>query len=342
MLTAKKNKDGIEINAFHHLSDETEREVLHFLEEFDIISFQQFPQLTELQQGQTIFFISKRPNRITGFALVIIKKFLLATLTHGPVGNDCQEMMIAILKYLKKKRVSLFRWMPPQMENKQLVEIEKALSRYGNIIRDANNINWATIQLSLAVQNDALLKSFSKNHKRSIRKAIQAELLVDEIKDEETIKKFSEGYVKMYQHRKIKIDTAFVFRQFTRLFRFFSATRQGFFLTAKKGERLLGGVCVIYAGKNAVYYKGYIDHDYKKLPIHHLVFYKAMLKAKSEGKSIFDLGGYALEPIDRQLRNINRFKDGFKGSLIKFPLTKLVSLTFLGQYLYKIKKKLHR
>jgi lipid II:glycine glycyltransferase (peptidoglycan interpeptide bridge formation enzyme) len=105
---------------------------------------------------------------------------------------------------------------------------------------------------------------------------------------------------------------------------------------AFKEDELLGGLIIIFQGDTAFYYKGYIDHDKRSMPINHLAFYTAMIYSRDKNMKWFDLGGYATGTMDKQLLNINKFKDGFKGELVEFSKTQMIGLNILSKPAYAL------
>jgi hypothetical protein len=344
MLTVIKNSEYPVVYVFTSLTANQKKRVWNFLETLQYVSFQQFPDHGWLETGCSIFFIAECGGIITGFASIDVKRSILASLVHGPLAASSATgllMLDFILRYLKKRKFLLFRWMPPPGIAAIESEAGQLLSKYGKFLPAEKEIHWTTTHISLAQDEQSLLKSFSENHRRSIKKAKNISYEVTEVTDQKKIKEFAEGYIKMYRHRGNAVNSDLAKIQFQHLFDFFKITNRGFFITAMHEGKMLGGICVIYTGNSAFYHKGFIDHTYNKMPINHLVFFEAMLKAKRDGMSQFDMGGYAPDTLNEQIANINRFKNGFKGQLITFPQTRLLSLNLLGTFLYKVRRMIN-
>jgi lipid II:glycine glycyltransferase (peptidoglycan interpeptide bridge formation enzyme) len=215
--------------------------------------------------------------------------------------------------------------------------MEETLGRQFRFTRLGARIHWSSKRVSLGEEPEVILKSFSENHRRSVKKAVTQGIEFRRIGPGE-VGAFADGYVRMYRHRQLNVDPEQTLRSFEQLHRFLGETGKGFFMGAFREGMLLGGLIVIYQGETAFYYKGYIDHEQRQSPINHAAFYQAMLQARSDGLRWFDLGGYAVDTTDEQLININKFKDGFKGVLVSFPPTKMIGLRKLTGTLERLLK----
>lgn len=320
-----------------HFDEGTKSEIWSFLKRFDYIPFQQFPEYPEIEGLSGRGFIAKSDKGIEGWLLVIEKKNILASIEFGPVGND-NEITASLLqeafKYYRKKFFFVVRWMPGWDDEANLEIIRQQIQKRYLPLSNSNLIHWASKRISLKDSEETILKKFSENHRRNIKKGSGFSIECRVINDQKLIDDFSEGYIKMYKHRNLPVNPSVIKRSFTELYKFLSQFDKGFFMGAFKDEVLVGGLIIIYQGKTAFYYKGFIDHEQRQMPINHVAFFRAILHSKQHNMEWFDFGGYATDTADEQLANINKFKDGFKGELIQFPQSSAYGLNFLSKAMY--------
>lgn len=128
----------------------------------------------------------------------------------------------------------------------------------------------------------------------------------------------------MYQSRGLRIDHKRENIRFKAILNCFQQYKNGFFLAVKNNQKeIIGGICIQLQGNTAYYFKGYAHPQHRHLPINHIALFQAIKHAKRLEKSIFDFGGYALNTQNNvQLQAINHFKDGFRGTISLYPLTR--------------------
>jgi hypothetical protein len=315
------------------LTEENKKTVWDFLERFEYIPYQQFPEYSSIEGMPCRYFIAKEQHSIIGWLQVIEKKNMLAVIEFGPLGNNVktiEALFFFALQYYKRRFFSLIRWMPYWYQQIEYEIIYEALRKHFRLLNSSKLISWSSKRISLHEEAETIFKKFSENHRRNIKKAAGLQIECRKINGQTETNAFINGYIKMYQYRKLNIDTVSVQKSFSRLFLYLTTHKKGFFMGAFKEGVLLGGLIIIFQGKTAFYYKGYIDHEQRKMPINHLAFYQAILQSKEEYMQWFDFGGYASNTIDEQLININKFKDGFKGTLIVFPKTEMIGLNYFS------------
>lgn len=326
-------------------NDEKNR-VWGFLNQFDYIPFQQFPEYSFLEDLPVRGWIASEGEKIIGWVEVTEKRRILALIQFGPVSvND--EAILALLEYVvnhyKNHLFWLVQWMPYCYSQEIFERVSSKIQGRVSLIQPKGEIHWSSKRISIMEPGGNILKKFSENHRRSIRKATAADIKCTIIEDIFEVKRFTDGYIRMYCHRKLHVDAGKTKQSFLRLYQYLKNTKKGFFLGAFKGTELLGGVIIIYQGKSAFYYKGYMDHEKRQLPVNHISFYNAILQAQKDKMLWFDFGGYALNTNEKQVMNINRFKDGFKGELISFPGTSIIGLRKFWRAVYhgiRFKRKL--
>jgi hypothetical protein len=321
------------------LTDEEKKEAWEFLQNFDYIPYQQFPEYGFIEGLRSSFFIAREGNKIVGWLQMIEKKNILASIEFGPLA-DSVEIIIALLQkafnYYRRKFFLVVRWMPYWYAEEDSEMIRRQIEKKWPVLRNTNLIHWASKRISLDEPEEAILKKFSENHRRNIKKGNSFSIECRVIAEKKIIENFIDGYVKMYQHRNLQVDYSAVRTSFNKLHEFLVSSRKGFFMGAFKDDVLLGGLIIIYQGKTAFYYKGYIDHEQRQMPINHVAFYQAILQSKQDNMQWFDFGGYAVDTTDEQLVNINKFKDGFKGELVQFSPSRMYGLNLLSRAAYSL------
>lgn len=323
----------MEITRTNSLTEEEKKEAWQFLNRFDYVPYQQFPEHCFIEGLKSSFFMAWEGGKMTGWLQVIEKKNILASIEFGPVasGKDViAALLLEAFHYYRKKFFLFVRWMPYWHSEEEHETVRRQVGKRFRLLSNNSLIHWASKRISLEGPEEDILKKFSENHRRNIRKATGFSIECNTIADQKTVDAFVEGYVKMYRHRNLAVDHAKVQASFHRLHAFLVSSGKGFFMGAFKDGVLFGGLIMIYQGKTAFYYKGYIDHEQRQMPINHAAFYQAILQSKKDGMQWFDFGGYAADTTDEQLVNINKFKDGFKGTLVRFPESGMYGLNLLS------------
>jgi hypothetical protein len=329
----------VKITKAHSLTGKEKEEAWEFLQKYNYIPYQQFPEYGFIEGLRSSFFIAREGNKIVGWLHVIEKKNILASIEFGPLG-DSVEIIIALLQkafnYYRRKFFLVVRWMPYWYAEEDAEMIRRQIEIKWPVLTNANLIHWASKRISLNEPEEAIFKKFSENHRRNIKKGNSFSIECRVIAEKKIIENFIDGYVKMYQHRNLQVDHSAVQASFNKLHEFLISSGRGFFMGAFKDDVLLGGLIIIYQGKTAFYYKGYIDHEQRQMPINHVAFYHAILQSKQNNMQWFDFGGYAVDTTDEQLVNINKFKDGFKGELVQFSPSRMYGLNLLSRAAYSL------
>lgn len=283
---------------------------------------------------------------IIGYALVEAKKKLLTTISFGPICTD--ENLFPLLadsciKALQEYGFKIIRFQPPgiQLEiwNKTLSHLQEKCTFFSL----PSELNWSTLILDISPDEEILVKSFSENHRRSIKKAKNENLIIEQVSDIKLMNGFAEGLCKMYAVRNIPYNLGDEKERLKNLFVFAVEKKNGLILSVKKGTQLLGGIILIKHNNSIFYLLGFSDPDFKNIPVNHSLFLKSFEWAKSLGCNSFDFGGYGRPGYaDNQVLNINRFKEGFKGRRIDYPDTILIAKNPFYQFIYTNYIKLGR
>jgi lipid II:glycine glycyltransferase (peptidoglycan interpeptide bridge formation enzyme) len=291
-----------------------------FVERYGSLPVTQAPRIARvLAEGARLdAYAFSSGDKPAGYALVTIRRRILADISFGPVvldNDDYIECVDALKRQLRAKGLMLLRILPPY-----------------NAPRPAGiaaNFNWATSIIDISKGEEDILKSFSPNHRQSIRKAAAAGIRVQELGPGGAAA-YAEGHVAMFASKGIRrnmADTRRLVNEFQAIAQE-SAGTEVFLLSASLAgsEGIIGGGIFLRSGDTCMYYHGYAHRPDPPLPVLHLLLWEAMKQAKSLGCSRFDLAGYSLDTSDLQLKAVNDFKRWFRGEILHYPPTVVIPL----------------
>ena len=309
-----------------------------------VVSIEQYPGFAEAAEpGVSVqYLLAYRGAELCGYTCIKIKKRVMASAVFGPVVRESADYIPVCRGLVEKCRsagVLVVRITPPYMTDEENALIQSSSDFYFE--HSDSEINWESLKLNLSHTSDGILKFFSENHRRSIKKAEKLNLQTELINDPDDISVFSDQYVQMYSHKGLPVSAESTQRAFQNLFSFFKQNDNGYFLAVRNGGTMIGGVCICYQGDSAFYYKGFTCPEYRNMPINHLALYKAIVHAGEKCKQYFDFGGYASSPsMTDPIHSINRFKDGFRGERIRHPKTMLIYTMPMVRWIYSVKKQI--
>lgn len=311
----------------------------------EVVNLEQYPGFAQALEPdvQVQYLLAYRSDRLIGYACIKIKKRIFATVYFGPVVSepaDYEEVCAEIISSCRKKGVLIVKIMPPYMTEEQKAAIA-SYTRF-KFEQSDQEFNWASLKLSLDRPMEEIFKSFSDNHRQSVKKAQKLNLTADVITDPADLAIFADQYIQMYQKRGLPIDPDGIRHTFRLLFDFYREHDAGIFLAVRSpADGIIGGVCISYQGDSGFYQKGYSHPDHRRLPINHLAIYEAIKRSKDHGLKVFDFGGYGLNlKEDDQVHAINRFKSWFGGTLVYHPQTFTIYTTPFSKALYDLYQKL--
>lgn len=202
---------------------------------------------------------------------------------------------------------------------------------------------WCTQLLNLEESIETIFQNFSKNHKRSIKKAKKHNIEIHTIKEDNDIQSFITLYEQMYSKKGINSEFKNPRESLSSIISLINAKHCGICLGVFHENKLIGGLIMLKQGNSLFYRIGCTNNQTNKIPTLHIAFFEAIKIAKVMKVKYFDFGGYAVTP-DNQLIGINRFKSGFGGQIVKYPRKILIiynpMIYKLLRYLVRIKRKL--
>jgi len=308
----------------HTLSDQEEKDVLHFLSKLSYCSVLQNPHWNRAinKKKNVCYYIEKKEDKIVCYCL-IVENFWSAKIMFGPCSDDSNILANAILKiheYYKSKGFAVLEIQQGMPLSQKTEEVDYLVRKRIECSQAISEENWTTILISLKDETDNIFESFSKNHKRSIIKARNNGLKVVALTEMADIENFSRLFDKMYDRRKLLKpfeNSTVVFRE---SFKLFQNEMKGFYISVFTSDNeLAGGACFTICNDTMMYQYGCTDAR-SKMPVLHLAFFEAISMAKTMNVKQFDLCGINLmvEESD-QVFKINRFKSGFNGLVVYYP-----------------------
>jgi lipid II:glycine glycyltransferase (peptidoglycan interpeptide bridge formation enzyme) len=303
-------------------------------------------EITDGNEKACCYFWLLENNNIVAYAKIKEKKGRMASITFAPLVVNTSYLQLTIeyiIDYYKEKRFFFISIQLPYTNEEVPVESMAQLNQAFNICYREEALNWATLLIDINKDEQQLMDSFSKHHKRAVKKGLDNNLLIKPIDNLGDCLLLADIHVKMYRNRKLTIDEKQNRLKFEALFRLFTSTDNGFMLGTYWEDKLIGGLVIAFQHNTAFYYSGATDPDYKHLPQSHLTFYESMKLAKNKGKQWFDMGGYDTNATpDKQTHHINQFKDGFGGQLLKYVPTLFVVNNPLGYTAYNTYRRLKK
>lgn len=305
-------------------TDEIEK-IIHLYESLDYAAIEQYPYWPrQVDYNKRIkYFYSLKADRVTCFARILESKYFTAHIQFGPVFNDIDDLILSlktIYKHYKKKKF-LSLTVQLGLPSGEITEsIENRLTNELKVKSYDDSRNWSTSILNLEKETDQIKKGFSRNHIRSIEKAIKLGLNVRILDTIDEVEQFSEIFVNMYTHKRLYIDKKNNLLAFRSIFQFFQENNKGFFLGIFNKEQLIGGLIIVFDRNIARSCLGANNPEIRNIPVMHLCFYEAFKLAKLRGFKNFDMGGYNFY-VDKNhpLYSINQFKDRFTKNYLIYP-----------------------
>jgi len=292
------------------------------------------------------FFYSKHENKITAFAC-IIEHYRTATIQFGPLAlteTDTINAITEIYQYYKAHNFGKLTITLPNEVSNLSEYIEYTVNKSIPFTQTINEQNWTSTIFRIDNNLDEIFKTFSENHKRSIKKAQKENYVFSEMKESD-LAEFAELYNQLYKSRNIIKPFQNTYTVFRDLYSFLKNAELGSFLILKDREmNIKAGILLLFNGSTAFYQYGASDPN-THTPLMHLLFYESIPFLQKRGIKNIDLGGYNhMVSETNQIFNINKFKKGFNGRMIfhgKSMIFKPNRLVYLClSILIKVKKLL--
>ncbi len=274
--------------------------------------------------GETRYFTYFKGDELLAYAIIRFPNRRKARLRFGPVAVSPQAALEAMRRIVNAVRETSNAWyfyvQLPWQTGESASFVETNLNDEFEIKTFNDRRNWASSIIDTSVSNEELAQGFSKNHKRSLKKAAKLRLSSRICKTEEEIRAFSDIYIRMYAARGKKINAGSNLAEYLRLLDFFERTDNGFFYGVFQEDKMIGGMIIIRQGDYGFYHHSASDPECRNIPIQHTGVLSVLDVLRERGIRYFDFGGYNhMVGKNDQVYNINRFKDGFTKDYIYYP-----------------------
>jgi lipid II:glycine glycyltransferase (peptidoglycan interpeptide bridge formation enzyme) len=290
------------------------------------VSFLQHPEWDKIVSinGKVLYFTFESEGKLLAYAVIRFPNPRIATIAFGPVAVSKEAALAALQKIVESVRSTTKAWylsvQLPWQTGEDTEFLELKLNQEFNIKTFSDKRNWSSSAIDTSLPNEELLKAFSKNHRRSLKKADKLGLEARICETEEEIRAFNDIYVRMYKVRGQNIDGQSNLEEYLRLNNFFQKTGNGFFFGVFQEGTMIGGMIIIRQGDYGFYHHSASDPDHRKIPVLHTGVFSILDALREKGIRYFDFGGYnhMVDETD-QVYNINRFKDGFTKDYLYYP-----------------------
>lgn len=311
-----------------------------------LVHIEQYPQWNRIEKtGIAVrYCLAKKGNELKAYTAVFEYKKVEARIVFGPIchnADDVVEIILEVIRYYKAKNYLNLQVLLGMSVGTESTYVQYSLYKKHRFKTFIDKFNKGTLRLKLSGKSDEeLLKGFSENHRRAIKKAIKNNLVCRVLQTPSEISEFAKGYYEMYKKRGLKHSLENCDRSFSSIFNLLQSEGKGFFMGVFEQDKMVGGVLMLFRGEVAEYFRGFSLPDERKLPINHITFYEAMKLVKQKDIPYFDFGGYnMLVDENDQVFHINKFKKGFNGEYFFYPPVMYFDLKPLGTSVIRLLKK---
>ena len=177
-----------------------------------------------------------------------------------------------------------------------------------------------TLEVNIDCDREALLASFPKGTRYTIRQAVKAGVVADRQVGDAEIRALETIYAEMVERKGATPRPAGFFHAIAE---FLAADpSRGFIQVARHQEQIVASIVVTRYGPRALYTFGASRDADDGIPKTHLLQFEAMVAARSLGCSAYDLGGFSAGVGEEGSRNatqsINFFKSRFTKNAVAF------------------------
>ena len=235
--------------------------------------------------------------------LVWINRGPLRAATPQDKRRRLADLMTAIKRHYTERRSYYLRLAPPVAD---AALAEEALTASGLVATATPG--WASAELDLAPEVDALRRGLRSNWRNTLGKAERGGVAVRSGSDEATFSAFTAAYDHFLTER--DFDTTVTPKLLTTLQQLLASDQRLTAFIAERGGELLGAALISRNGGRAEYLSGFVEEPGRALGAGQILLWHAVMAMKATGMKVFDLGG--MDP-DITPRGIYDFKDGLGG-----------------------------
>ena len=307
---------------FELTSRPTERQfkkMLGLYEQQEEVSFSQNPFIGDLifRNGKILFFTYKSSLELQAYAVINQVNARVAEIDFGPVYKDREGLLRCMDELIPALREALGVWfvklqLPGQIDSENFY-VDRKIRQKFSVRRPECKLNWGSSVIDTQRPQTEIRAKFSKNHKRSLKKAEKLGVTTRRLDSRDEIEAFNDIFVRMYEARGVAIDRTQNLIDYKSLFNHFEKTDEGFFFGAfDDQEELIGGMIILKQGNYGFYHHSASDPLKRKIPVLHKAIFDVLEELRRRDIRYFDFGGYNHMVDEKdQVYNINRFKDGF-------------------------------
>jgi Acetyltransferase (GNAT) domain len=313
--------DGFELLEADHLTGQTLREIVDFLDGQDTSHPFQFPQWAGLKSGGfpagTHFALLREHGEIRWFAGCStlypagrIFPFVRALIvTRGPVG-DIAAWRTALPALIEKARDACFSYVEVSPEADQ--------SSAGELGQLFNSNGWKTsldyrssLRLNLNRSLDSILAGFRKSTRYEVLRAERMGVDVENSSRDCDVSQFMQIYTGLAVRKGFSPDSP---EDLRRVLDWLSTEpNRGALLLARYQGKIAGGAIVVRAGRRCWYVWG-ANQSNEGFSVGHLLQWRAIQWAKGQGCIEYDFGGFR----ENAVSGTALFKRGFGGEVVRF------------------------
>ena len=289
----------------------------------------QYPLLDRLEDGprvRTICAFAESAGTIGASAVARLRRThgvgpWNARIDRGPVVSDVAAvgpLLTALCDRLRKEGAAAVRINPQQRrENDGGLAAVLDASGFTPVVDDDYDV---TLEVDIAHDPEALLASFPKGTRYSIRQAMKAGVVTDRNVAEAEIRALETLYASMVERKGATPRPQGLFRGIAE---FLAADpSRGFVQVSRFKGEIVGSIVVTRYGHRALYTFGASKDADDGIPKTHLAQYEAMVAARSLGCTVYDLGGFSAgvgeEGSRTAAQSINFFKSRFTKNTVAF------------------------
>jgi hypothetical protein len=289
----------------------------------------QYPLLDRIEDGprvRTIYAWAERSGVIGASAVARLRRPRgvgpwIARIDRGPVVRDVAAvgpLLEAVGGRLRDEGAAAVRVNPQhRLENDGGLGESLAASGFAPVADDDYDV---TLEVDIDLEREALLASFPKGTRYSIRQAMKAGVASDRRVGDAEIAALEELYDSMVERKGATPRPAGFFRSIAGFLA--EDPARGFVQVSRLDDRIVGLVIVTRYGHRALYTFGASRDVDDGVPKMHLVQFEAMVAARSLGCTVYDLGGFSAgvgeEGSRSAAQSINFFKSRFTKNAVTF------------------------
>jgi lipid II:glycine glycyltransferase (peptidoglycan interpeptide bridge formation enzyme) len=177
-----------------------------------------------------------------------------------------------------------------------------------------------TLEVAIDTDREALLASFPKGTRYSIRQAMKAGVLTDRAESDEDIRALNDLYASMVERKGATPRPPGFFRAIAEFLE--ADPSRGFVHVSRHERQIVGSIVVTRYGNRALYTFGASKDADDGIPKMYLGQFEAMVAARSLGCTVYDLGGFSAgvgeEGSRSAAQGINFFKSRFTKTAVTF------------------------